>query len=355
MPRSSTGPKLKWIKSRQTYYVVWYEGGKTRKRSTGTDDPQEAQAYYLEFCNYAASTKGNATPEMLPVVDALVYYAEHKAVHATEPARIAYALDALIPYWKDYTVAEITQQTCNGYFACRNNSREKGIAPSTVRRELGVIVAALNFCFRERKLTQVVNVPLPQKPPPKDRWLTRSEMAKLLWQSRKGVPEARGYLPLYMLIGIYTGARPEAILSLTWDRVDLEKRRMDFQIPGRRITKKRRPQVPIPDRLMTFLRFAHESRTADDGPVVHRRGKPITRIIRGFKAAAKRASLDGVTPHVLRHTRATWMAQDGVSMWQIAGFLGQDEQTTSKIYSHHSPDFLEDAIRSIDRRKHRTI
>lgn len=222
-----------------------------------------------------------------------------------------------------------------------------------MRKELGVLVAAINFCYRERKLSETVHVPLPQKPPARDRWLTRSEMAALLWNSRKGHPHTRSYLPLYMLIGIYTGARPEAILSLTWDRVNLDLRRIDFQVPGRRVTKKRRPKVPIAGRLMRFLAYAYEQRTADNGPVLHRQGEPITRIIRGFKAAAARAELDNVTPHVLRHTCATWMAQQGVSMWQIAGFLGQDEATTSKIYAHHHPDYLTDAISSMDRHQRR--
>ncbi|QIQ86257.1 site-specific integrase [Erythrobacter sp.] len=350
MPRRNSGPKLKWIEERKTFYIVWQEGGKTRKRSTGTSDGREAHEIYLDYCNSLYAIGDGTRPDKFPVADALAYYAEHKATQAMDPARIAYAIEALLPFWEDKMVSEINQGTCTQYLQYRAERRRKGISNSTIRRELGALVAALNFCHREGKLTRVVHVPLPEKAPPKDRWLTRNEMAALLWASRCGHPRTRAYLPLYMLIGIYTGARTEAILSLTWDRVDLERRRIDFQIPGRRRTKKRRPTIPIPERLLTFLRYAYRRRTANDGPVVHNRGKPITRIIRGFKAAAKRADLPDITPHVLRHTIATWMALDGVSMYEIAAYLGQDVATTSRIYSHHSPDFLNDAIRSLDRR-----
>ena len=40
---------------------------------------------------------------------------------------------------------------------------------------------------------------------------------------------ARLHLPLFILIGLYTGARKEAILSLRWSQVDLTSNRIDFK------------------------------------------------------------------------------------------------------------------------------
>jgi integrase len=36
------------------------------------------------------------------------------------------------------------------------------------------------------------------------------------------------YLPLFIVIGLYTGARKEAILSLRWSQIDLETSRINF-------------------------------------------------------------------------------------------------------------------------------
>jgi len=55
------------------------------------------------------------------------------------------------------------------------------------------------------------------------------------------------------------------------------------------------------------------------------------------------SGLKGVTRHTLRHTRATWMAQKGVPLWEAAGFLGMTVKTLEKVYAHHSPDFQETA------------
>ncbi|WP_408841807.1 tyrosine-type recombinase/integrase [Acidocella sp.] len=53
-------------------------------------------------------------------------------------------------------------------------------------------------------------------------------------------------------------------------------------------------------------------------------------------------------PHVLRHTPATWMAQAGVSMWDIACFLGHAIlEMVSQTYGHWSPEFLQNAARAL--------
>jgi hypothetical protein len=42
--------------------------------------------------------------------------------------------------------------------------------------------------------------------------------------------------------------------------------------------------------------------------------------------------------------------QAGVSVWDGAGYLGQDPETFAKVYGHHSPDFMSAAIDAIDRK-----
>lgn len=351
MGRPNLGPRLVWKKQRKRYYIQWFENGRKRAYSTGTADVKLAKEIFADFLAENVEFEDGVRPERFPVDHALAYYAQHHAPRVAAPERIVHCIEALLPFWQDYKVGQITQATCNAYAEYRNSTREKGIADSTIRKELGTLTAAMNFCVRERKLTRAVHVPLPDKSPPKDRFLTITEASRLLWEARKGGRNSRSYLPLFIVIGLYTGARVEAILSLTWDRVDLDARRIDFGIPGRKQTKKRRPKIPISRKLLPFLRRAYDNRSADNGPVVHDQGREITRIIRGFKAAASRAGLVGVTPHTLRHTCATWMAQRGVSMWQIAGYLGQDVETTSRHYAHHSLDFMQEAVESTERRK----
>lgn len=342
MPRPNTGPQLVWIRERGCYYVRWYEHGAKRLRSTRTADRRSAENILAQHIAASHRLTGLREPHETGVADALAHYLEHHAPTTADPARIAYAAEALLGWWTGRMLSEITPSNCAAY------TKHRGKSAGTIRRELATLTAAQTFLQREGLLTRITPATLPAKPPSKDRWLTRQEAARLLWESRKGGRQSRTYLPLFILIALHTGARKEAILSLTWDRVDLDAQRINFAITGRAETKKRRPRLPIPRRLLIALKQAHRRR---NGPfVLNIDGEPIQRLNRGFMAAARRAGLEGVTPHTLRHTRGTWLAQAGLPMWEIAGWLGQDPETTARIYAHHHPDFMEAARKAVDGR-----
>jgi integrase len=146
----------------------------------------------------------------------------------------------------------------------------------------------------------------------------------------------------FILLGLYTGARKEAILSLRWSQVDLNVGRIDFNALGARRTNKRRAHIPIPPRMIGPLRRAR-LRGTEIGFVVNDDGKRLGDLKRGFASACRRAGLIGVTPHTLRHTCATWLMQRGVPKWEAAGFLGMSVETLEAVYGHHSPDYLKTA------------
>jgi hypothetical protein len=54
-----------------------------------------------------------------------------------------------------------------------------------------------------------------------------------------------------------------------------------------------------------------------------------------------------VTPHILRHTCATWLMQGGVNLWDAAGFLGMTVQQLEATYGHHHPDYQQEAITAL--------
>jgi integrase len=250
-------------------------------------------------------------------------------------------VDALTEFFKDNTVADVTPQSCGRYVETRGRSA------GTARRELGVLRAAINFAHRSGRITRPVAVELPERPAPRDRWLTVGEAAQLLKASR--TPQGRLYMPLFILLGLYTGRRKEALLSLRWPQVKLDTNTINFEIPGRSRTNKRRGLIPIPPKLLPHLRRARR-RGSDMGHVLHINGKRIKDIKKGFAAACERAGLSGVTPHTLRHTAATWLMQRGTDPWEAAGFLSMSMETLQRVYGHHHPDYLRQAANNIGRR-----
>lgn len=346
MPRPNRGPYLRFLKDRGGFYICWSEVGVTRKRSTGTADRREAEdalAQFIHRSHLFERPSGPSDPSSFLISDALELYGELHAPTVAAPERIGYAIDALLGYWSQSTVADISKETCRAYARHRNR------ADGTVRRELTTLRAAINFAHSEGRLTRVPAVWLPEPPEGRDRWLRRGEAASLLNAARLGRADVRLYLPLFIVIALYTGARKEAILSLRWPQVDLERGTIDFNEPGRRKTKKRRARQPIPDRLMTFLKLARR-RGSDLGYVVHCDGARIKDVKRAFASACVRASVESATPHTLRHTCGTWMAHSGVPLFEIGGWLGQTHERTVALYAHHHPDFLANARRAADRR-----
>lgn len=331
MPRRNHGPRLKWLEKRSCFYIVWTENGRSRERSTGTDDRQSAETQFCEFLQARQRRTGPRELKAVFVTELLGDYAEEVGRRAIASARIGYAIAPLGQFWQGSTVSEVTSDACHKY------SDWRGRSAGTVRRELGVLRAAINYAFKEGRIARSVPISLPEAPESKDRWLTRGEAARLL-EAALSSAKARFYLPLFILIGLRTGKRKEAILSLQWQQVDLDRHRIDWNPPGRVRTKKRRPRNPIPVRLLPHLRRAR-LRGSDSGYVIHNNGVPIKDIKRSFAQACARAGLKDVTPHTLRHTCATWLMQHRVDKWEVCGFLGMTMETLERIYGHHHPDF----------------
>jgi integrase len=346
MARRNQGPRLKWHRKGSGWYICWNEAGRYFERSTGTKDSEEAQIVFAEWMQARQRKHGPSDPAKILVTDVLSLYATERGPNVVEPRVIGCAIDVLSRYWEGQTVVEVDRHTTELY------AKKRARSPGTVRRELSVLRAAINYAFHRGMLTRAVWVQLPPAPPPRDRWLTRQEAAHLLRAAC--TKKARFYLPLFILIGLYTGRRSEAILSLRWPQVDLERGLIDFDLPERGRTDKRRGIVRIPPRLLPHLRRARH-RGTDLGYVVHDGGKHIGTIKAGFEAACRRAGIEGVTPHTLRHTAASWLMQAGISAWDAGQFLSMSVETLHRIYAHHSPESMERAANALSGKRFRVI
>jgi len=159
----------------------------------------------------------------------------------------------------------------------------------------------------------------------------------------------------FILVGLYTGTRASAIcgaaLKPTDGRgwVDLDNGVFYRRPQGKRETKKRQPAIRVPPRLLAHMRRWAAKKLAIRA-VVEWNGEPINKINKAFRAVRAAAGLGtDVTPHTLRHTCATWLAQRGVPMWQAAGFLGMTEAMFERTYGHHHPDYQQQAVHAFGR------
>src|SRR5690606_29120236 len=120
------------------------------------------------------------------VATVLMTYAREHGPHVAAPAILGYCIKALTPFWIGKNLSDVKAPTCREYADYRSSS---GIADGTIRRELTALAAAIGYWHREHgPLDSVPVVTFPEKPEPRDRWLTRTEAAELLlgalgWQA----------------------------------------------------------------------------------------------------------------------------------------------------------------------------
>lgn len=222
----------------------------------------------------------------------------------------------------------VNQDDCRAYHRARKRA---GMSASTIRTELEFLRACLRFKYGN----MAPKLWLPPASKPRDRHLSKAEARKLL--DAIETPHVR----LFVELALATGARMSAILDLTWDRVDLRRATADFRPAGRHMTSKRRTVVPLNEQALVALRKAAQGALTDH--VIEYAGAKVGSVKKAMAAAARRTGIP-VSPHVLRHSAAVWMAEADVPMQKIAQYLGHTStRVTEATYARYSPSFLKDA------------
>ena len=364
MPRRSSPPRLERDRKRPSegnWYIYWTEGGRSREHSTGTGDRDQAELYFAEWKLRRFRPDRAVEPYEFYVADAISHYLAKRLDDVSDPERLANAAKPIIRFFDGYAVGDINDALIKEYCQKRRKGRgEKGLKDGTLRRELSLLSTAIRRAEEDQLITRRIAVRLPPKPEGRIRFLTCDEAIKLIKASRSfdtpledGVPteSKTEHLTLFLRIGLLTGQRKEAILSLRWSDIDFNSNIIYWNPVGRRRTKKERPSSRLPARLKKHL-LRRRKRFPEDEFVVTHRGKSLQNIKRAFRSAVVAAGLEGqgdrkVVPHTLRHTCATWLMQKGAPKWDACGFLGMTLETLEKNYGHHHPDHQRGAADAI--------
>jgi integrase len=363
MPRKQRKvPWLDWIG--ETAYVFWYDAARqrTERLSLRTTDPVEAQKRFAAFLAEGHDIIAGKPGQGITVHQALDdYWREHVSANVIDKTRAQSAImhlkehfkptdllrDVDIPASREYAKARREGEVGGG-----KRRKDKRGGDSTIRRELVVLQAAANHAARWKRIGPSADPPVPmpsiELPPENtleaitdDEWLTRAEY-------KLAVEKATGKLRDFIILTYDSASRRRAIEFLTVKQVDLRNSRVNLTNPAettlQRLSKKRRPVVPIgPDARPVYERLLLEA----DGPYLF--GTP-TDMYRPFREHLSSLGLAHKSnPHILRHSRATHLLQDGVDIWFVAKLLGDTVATVEKVYGHHCPNFLAATIEAKQR------
>ena len=250
----------------------------------------------------------------------------------------------------DKTYNKLTQKDINDYI---NHLQDIGKKPSTISRCIASIRSFYQFELKNRKVkvdpTDTIQSPKIEKRVPSV--LTSKEVALLLDQPKD--VDLKGIRDKAMLEFAYaTGMRVTEIISLNIDDVNIEE--------GYVVCKNGNKQRNIPlgtmalKALKEYIENAREiliKKKKEKALFVNINGKRLTRqgfwkIIKYYKEQAHITK--DITPHVLRHSFATHLLQNGADLKAIQTMLGHSDISSTQVYMQ----FQDEGLKNIYKKAH---
>ena len=202
------------------------------------------------------------------------------------------------------------------------------LSNATYNRYKAAASVVFNYACRQYNLPSNPVGLIPSKPEDNHRvrYLSSSERKRLL-NACIEAPWPKLYL--LVLMAITTGARRGELLGLRWNDIDFERQTAYVQT-----TKNGQPKVlPLTDDVIKELtRFKQQ----DDSLIFNSEIKPDKALCfnKQWKKALNEAEVDNFRFHDLRHTTASYLAQSGASLLEIADVLGHKQISVTKRYAH---------------------
>ncbi len=278
------------------------------------------------------------------------------------------AIQRIGNWFSSYTIGDLNADLQERY------AEERVLQPSAFR-DLKLLQAAINRCVKKTKggIQPKFSATLPDAPKPRVRYLTRDEVAAMLWvawreRKKTKLPGSKGrhtlrHIARYILIGIYTGSRNGDICNASLipaiDRgyVDLDRGIFKRKPDNKEATSKQQPTIPLPPRLLAHMRRWARLGISNHSAIEFM-GKRVRRIHDGWESLVEKAGIapddkqNKVIRHTLRHTAITWYLDQGVDIEKVSLYCGVSVATIRKTYRHLMPgafDTLLDASQMFGR------
>lgn len=217
------------------------------------------------------------------------------------------------------------------------------LKPASVNRFLLTLRYALN-CAVQWEVAGITRnptagVPLLKENNQRDRYLSEDEAVRL-FQALEASPNP--LLPHIVAMLLLTGARRREVLSARWSDIDVAQRqwRIEFNKTGK--TR----YVPVSERLLSLLAKVPRMDNNDYLFPNPKTGKPFVAIFQSWDTARRKAGLEDVHLHDLRHSFASFLINRGHSLYEVQKLLGHTQIKTTQRYAHLSNESLLNAADS---------
>ena len=246
---------------------------------------------------------------------------------------------SLVPFFGDRYLAQITRKDVEDY----KMKRAKTVKPATVNDNLtllrGMLRRAVEWGYIS--LNPAQGVKRLKAPARKPRFLSREEGANLL----EVAPDEWKAL---IAAGLYAGLRSGELMNLQWQDISMKNRTITIQPKDDWQPKNRKVRViPISTKLLGYLQ-KHPRHISSPYVFCQPDGVKRSRVHKNLPRIAERVGLTNVTPHILRHTFASWLVMEGADLATVQKLLGHSDITTTMIYAHLASDHVKAAVERLN-------
>ena len=334
--RLLTKEAFMFLSKRNGIYYLWYtdEAGRKQKVSTRASSKSEAFKFLHDF-----RPKSNKT-------DLTISELFCELVHTR---RGDYSIGTIGIYRKSFRhlqslLGDIKIRSLSPYHFDRYKSaRLLAVTATTVNIELRALKAALGSAVRWKMLdvNPFSRLELARSTEKAPVYFTRSDFQHLL----ESIKEQ--WLRDVVLFAVLTGARRGEIVNLHWSDVDFENRLVQIQSSANFRTKMgKRRTIPLNDLSLRLLLMRKHISTCDFVFSYHDHKLMASWVTHKLKRHIRTLGLnDKLHFHSLRHSTGSWLAQRGISIYQISRLLGHSTvHTTETFYAHLEPSSLREAV-----------
>lgn len=325
----------------KSLYIQFKAGGRTIVRSARTTNRKVAEQLEARLRTEIHAQTYLGQKPAIPLGKALRRFVAAKEGTPNHRNLLGHlkALEAFISFLKPLEL--VSSEDIESFVVGR---RAAGVGPQTIKHGLNVVRGTIKLLKRQGFRVPDLYIPPIKVPAGRLRYLTADEERRLLQEFdpsriRPGLatPEKRradirtALQDLYDLVVILldTGARCGEIGRLEWEQVDLQNRAIHIW----------RPKVSnesilfMPDRTFEILSRRKQA-TMGRYVFADRDGGPRKHHHSSWRKAFNRAGLHDCTIHTIRHTTATRLVQNGLSIYEVQTVLGHADAKTTMRYAH---------------------
>lgn len=324
------------------YYYLYYQNeiGKIQRITCKTKKKREAIKFLREF-DIEKNSLIHSKRKMSDLRDEYIEYS--KSVHSPKTHKdIKFAFSEFIRIIGDLQLVKVDIKSIEKFLSIRKEQSSIWAAC----RHYTILASALE---RAKAWNYIQDNPFRQvkKPKPPEilpAYFSKEDIGTLL--NSIDNPDIKELT----LFGLFSGMRLGEILQLKWIDVDLDRKVIFVKNSDTFRTKSGKIRViPMNEELYRMLSLKRQSGHHADF-VFHKNGKPYRDeyVSKTFKKHVRRSGInDRLHFHSLRHTFATWLVQQGTSLYEIQKLLGHQDIKTSMIYSHLQPETLHNTVNKL--------